>query len=407
MPYRKHDKPTTGNPRGYMYSDSFPISKGASGLQYISTMQHADGVTLQALVQQLGYFNPDGYNIVHVDGGFANFAGTKDASGPQAFYGVGCQTYNSWLLFPLGMTPGQINNSTASLQIVRAPQTCNASTIFVPSFSPSHYVGPLTYSRPGISPIDSVVTYHYTNATPLEAGQTVGGNYEVTYWTDIYGLTRWETWGRVVDGGQPNTTCNGGTYVTDGWGTQWVRTDCRDWTYLSFTDGSNETVAFNPNSVMLDSPFQSDNQLLNSDFTTGIANWSRYSGDLQINWQRILNPNNNRWSLSFSCLNACSGDVLFQNRTLVNTAGKTKISYGGQMWVTSGTGGGHFQLFQFNASGALITSDTNVVTLNTNQEKQYTKEVTLNSNTKSVIWAFYPYNNTKQYHVVNPWVSLR
>jgi hypothetical protein len=168
-------------------------------------------------------------------------SGTRDAAGyRQTFFGPGCRPYNGWVLFPVSflqkLQPGAsgrgvfpIHGDYYEQNGEPYPGRCGPNTRFVSntlttwSFVPGLVFGGLNGTPE--KRIDAVVSTH---GFPLSGESHPHISFERFYFTDLYGLTRWEAWKLPTDVPNSPTTCGGRTEM-EYQGVAFRLAQCRDW----------------------------------------------------------------------------------------------------------------------------------------------------------------------------------
>lgn len=439
LPYRKHDYVTTGNPNGYQFSDSIALPADVNGAtQYLSTMRFADGITAEALANiNPPDVNPDGYNFILNKGNYVSFIGTKDSTGVQPFYNNSCGREDSWVLFPPNIQEGSVYSATPMLTILSPTGVCNPSTtLFVPSYSPSQMFANFTFTSG--KTMRTIIAKHYNGSSVADAAAHPLRAFEVDYFTDIYGLSRWENWRRVADfcganlndsdgvGGNDDprwsylcsnsaplvwTGCNGLT--TDG---TWVRSDCRDWTYVDVTDKYAKNINYSPYSVKVDAPtFFDTNLLKNTDFrinygSTGF-DWLMYNPGsfTYLNTERDSRSGRRRFSFQRGPTNV---DYAIYQRisnlsAIPKVAGSNRLQFGVQASMKPGSANGTALLALFQLGGPKGTVATQfTINLDQDVDAQFFKTVDFAPGTTELIVAIYPSHTGKVYQLTNAWLNF-
>ncbi len=230
LPYHKHDT------NYVQISDSYRIADPWGRVRVAQTMAYT-----QYLPQNGGQvtFNPNhgGYSLIGADGAYIGIMGTHDQTGGfQPFFSIGCNTRDSWVLFPssFGATPNQAFSWIAS-------PSCN----FPAGATPGTYANTFTVWTPwpvwvtytNGKTLLTMIAYHYAHQTQDIGSITMDGvdSGEFFYFTREYGMTRWEAWQSVnnnpngVNVGNGSPQCNGIQNTTWGYSNPAARIDCRDW----------------------------------------------------------------------------------------------------------------------------------------------------------------------------------
>jgi hypothetical protein len=189
---------------------------GASEFLQDVSVQSTDPVSGYGFI--MGSSGPDGISFNDAYNYFANGATTGGLPNPPV-----CKTAdpyssarfaNSWLvgLSPVSAAlPGPIQFATVNLQVVTPTQFAADQTNGVTCSTP--YVGSFHIWRTdwymffsGYQ-LPAVIAAHYTQANADNAGPGGAQEMERTYWTQQFGLSRWEKWTRddlVLNGVAPN-----------------------------------------------------------------------------------------------------------------------------------------------------------------------------------------------------------
>ncbi len=300
---------TVGDPLPYFRHDqSYSLSNRSLGFQRFSAYPIIDyGVnnspSIAAVMDgDFNYATPygtfeaedgDGGDLYRVIDGWVSGGITRDGGGySQTFLGSHCKPYGGWVFFPASflneITPGArstvrstVRSSVSTLQGryweqngESWPGVCN----------PSHFVTTLTewYFDPNATfgekrrpssillppkTIPSIVSTHgYPNGL------------ERFYFTNMYGLTRWETWGRATSTDpfyeargnkpRPEPDCLGTTTMTHR-GLDYIRSGCRDWSFVQIKSPPVPPPPW---------PHPSANLLKNWHFVDTLAPWQSTGG---------------------------------------------------------------------------------------------------------------------------------
>lgn len=335
LPYHRHDQPGPGAPLGYQRHDSFPRPLGPTGRRFVHTFDFAP----------FGEYNPDhdGYDVVEADGAMASIVGTRDPVGlAQTFFGPGCALDDSWLLFPTAspLVPGE---RTAQLVLVGWERARQA----FPGRCPGRLDQALT--RYAVRDVDfggvlgsrvrrlqALVVDHYGGAAVATADHI-----ERFYFTGLYGLSRWERWGRT---GTPRAEgCAGPT--TEG---GFIRVDCRDWTHI-VPDPDPYPAAAWP------TPYADANLVTNHDFADGTARaWERLGQSTTgAVTNRSVIVDGNGAHMAANCAGPCSpGQCIYQDVPRGGLSGSFR--FGGRFWSEGGPGAIEFVVFQRTATATLV-----------------------------------------------------
>ena len=105
-----------------------------------------------------------------------------------------------------------------------------SGTLTTWSFEPGDTFGGMNGAR--MKRIDAIVSTH---GFPLHAPPGARFGLERFYFTDLYGLTRWEAWKPAADVPNPSTTCRGPTEMLYR-GVAFRLKQCRDWSAVEVFD---------------------------------------------------------------------------------------------------------------------------------------------------------------------------
>ncbi len=245
MPYLRHDQPAPGHSNGFQRHDSYPLAD-----------RHFGGV-VSANDMDFDYHEPygvmhpgdgDGYDVYQVEGRYVTGSGTRDAAGyRQTFFGIDCKPWNGWVFFPVSFL-GELRPAASGSGVFPIhgdyyeqdgesyPGHCGPETRFGSgtlttwSFEPGDTFGGMNGAR--MKRIDAIVSTH---GFPLHAPPGARFGLERFYFTDLYGLTRWEAWKPAADVPNPSTTCRGPTEMLYR-GVAFRLKQCRDWSAVEVFD---------------------------------------------------------------------------------------------------------------------------------------------------------------------------
>ena len=206
MPYLRHDMPgrNGSHPLGFQRHDAYPLVD----LHY--------GGIFSANDYDFGYSSPygrfepgdgDGFDVYRVWRGYATGGGTRDGAGySQSFFGPECKPFGGWVFFPVSflkdLKPGAEGSGVFPIRGdyweqkgETWPGRCEPGKGFSTtqttqwSFEPSHRFGGVNGAKTKI--IDAIVSTHGLPVSPTAQPHF---HLERFYFTDMYGLTRWEVW---------------------------------------------------------------------------------------------------------------------------------------------------------------------------------------------------------------------
>lgn len=305
--------------------------------------------------------NPaDGIDTIEANGTDVSITGTQNnLSGFLPLWNPSCTHDDTWKLFPVTAAPGANGSATSSLSF-----SVSCPTGFASALNLWHYYSakePTTYTSG--KQLQSLVVWHYDNADPNKAG-----SFEQLYFTKEYGVTRWEAWQTrsncaAVAAAQglneanyckPETSgmCNGVNTLSNVWGKDYFRVDCRD-----FTNTQNLSIPFNPLTNTFGGGLVfSKNLLTAGDFAQG------HSNGWQLNSQTVLsvlNQNTDKnWYLSMQCKSSCSADSkVYQDVSAATLSGTINLQYGAIIGASEDATA-DISISLLDAQGAVVVSKT-------------------------------------------------
>jgi hypothetical protein len=225
LPYHNIDQ------TGAQQNDALPGRDRAGREIYFHTFDYAP----------FGVFNlydgSDGFDTYVVRDGWVSSPDTRDGGGfGTVFFGGRCSLGSGWVYFPEKgfLSGGEVRQPIAVRYWEQSgedfPGSCPAgystdtltSWKFVPAFPFGGLGGALT------KPMDAMVSHHgFRDGKAFLAN----GHMEVFYFTEQYGLTRWEVWTPIAQGGAPSSDC-AGTGPFDYRGMRFIVRYCHDWSRL-------------------------------------------------------------------------------------------------------------------------------------------------------------------------------
>lgn len=240
MPYLRHDQPGKDgdHPNGFQRLDSHPIID-----VHTQTIIAANDFDFD-YVEPYGPMHPgdgDGFDVYRVANGYTSGGGTRDGSGySQTFFGPDCEPYGGWVFFPVSFLRSLRSGAAGrGIFAVRGvyweqngepwPGTCQSGqgfawdTLTTWEFAPAHPFGGVNGAA--TKHIDAIISTH---GLPMQRGPRPQFHLERFYFTDLYGLTRWEVWAPNSDRVKATENCAGDTQMTYE-GSSFILTDCRDW----------------------------------------------------------------------------------------------------------------------------------------------------------------------------------
>jgi hypothetical protein len=278
IPYLRHDQPGKGgdHPNGFQRLDSHPILDVHS-----NTVVAANDFDFDYF-EPYGPMHPgdgDGFDVYRVADGYASGGGTRDGSGySQSFFGSDCKPYGGWVFFPVGflqsLRSGASGRGVFPIRGVyweqnaepwpgncRTDQGFSSNTLTTWEFAPAHPFGGANGAV--TKSIDAIISTH---GLPMQRRPRSQFHLERFYFTDLYGLTRWEAWVPRSDGMRTTENCAGDTEMTYE-GISFSLADCRDWSLVQLIDPPRPRWPW---------PYPEANLLRNWHFDhEGIAPWQR------------------------------------------------------------------------------------------------------------------------------------
>ena len=246
MPYLRHDMPgrNGSHPLGFQRHDAYPLVD----LHY--------GGIFSANDYDFGYSSPygrfepgdgDGFDVYRVWRGYATGGGTRDGAGySQSFFGPECKPFGGWVFFPVSflkdLKPGAEGSGVFPIRGdyweqkgETWPGRCEPGKGFSTtqttqwSFEPSHRFGGVNGAKTKI--IDAIVSTHGLPVSPTAQPHF---HLERFYFTDMYGLTRWEVWYPKGEKDAKPSCADNPEMSFHGIG--FVETACRDWSATEIFD---------------------------------------------------------------------------------------------------------------------------------------------------------------------------
>ena len=272
----------------------------------------------------LNQFKPgsgDGYDIYVVGDGWASASQTRNGgSFSTTFFSPGCKPYNGWLFFPSNIS---MNSSPGTTTSGIWGNNWEQNGENWPGICPSTYGSSQTdwYPAPNFPFGNTPDKTKTLNAMVVIKGYAPGSQLQVFYFTELYGVTRWEVWTPAGQNPVPgNFSCNGSRSYNR-YGVDFTVTACRDWSSVNVLAVPNLPAVW---------PVPDQNLLQNFHFGTGITPWQRSGNSAEgnlINWS-LLNsttPLDSAHSqtgsgvryLATNCSGTCTGQqMIYQDVTI-------------------------------------------------------------------------------------------
>jgi hypothetical protein len=402
LPYHKTDY------QGYQISDSYPINDLNGIAKGVQTYFFTSELNTDSLFLNQVHFNtvpalstgpsgppPAGYNILGTDGAHIFFSGTGDGTAYwQPWWTSSCQA-RGWLTLPVATMP--IAYGGANSPAKNYPNCTGATDLNTVEWNSTNY----TYATGKTIP--TAYEFHYYDGY---------AGFEANYFTEIYGVTRFESWlsNTYASGPDPDAqaACPNSTYTASLHGKTMYMTGCRDWTTIV-----QPSAPWNPNATSPSDPlvqnwtvdplYTSTNILQNTHMggttlapaTCPLTPWQRsYTAPSVLNWAFVdagvpfTHPSKiYTCILEFSIPQAWTNQAVYQQQNILSQSGT--YSYGAMLWMNSGTGTMDVQVIQRDAGLNLVTAD--VFTANvTTTPHTFVSTFTMNSATRWVYFVMYP-----------------
>ena len=381
MPYFRHSPPgrNGSHPLGVQRVDAYPlIDLRYGGVISANDFDYDfDG--------PYGHFKPgggDGYDVYKVWNGYVSVSGTRDRNGySTTFFGPECQPFGGQILFPVsflkelapgeeGTAPRRVHGDYWEQEGEPWPGRCDASTRFLLKattiwfFEPAHRFGGIRGSRTKI--MDAVVA---TLGLPNRLAPQQSFHLERFYFTDMYGMTRFEAWWPK---GQKelNPACADNPEMTYH-GIGFVATACTD---ISATD------LLDPPRPRFPWPYPQTNLLSNWHFAeASLAPWQHEpaAADNGLDWnvdvsRTELDTRHSRQEggvkfLRIDCREDCARSTVYQDIPASRTGGATRFDYGfSAVGGSDGTGVVNASLSLLDQTGQVLWSDSFDATVENN-----------------------------------------
>jgi hypothetical protein len=392
MPYVRHDMPgrNGSHPHGFQRRDAYPLVD----LHY--------GGIISANDADFDYSTPygrvkpgdgDGFDVFRVWRGYATGGGTRDGAGySQTFFGPECKPFGGWVFFPVSFLEDlRAGAEAGGVFPVRGdrweqegapwPGRCepgkgfSTTTTTQWSFEPAHRFGGVNGAKTKI--MDAIVS---TFGLPVSPAAQPHYHLERFFFTDMYGLTRFEGWfpkGRR----EPNPACAANPEMTYR-GIKYVATQCRDWSATEILDPPRERFPW---------PYPEINLLSNWHFDQEtLAPWrseepAQGGHSLELTIGASHSALDTRFAprgggvrfLEIGCPGGCAGDsVIYQDIPVERLGGATRFDYGFSA-VADGAGPGAMtaSLSLRDGRGQPLWSDSFTATV----QKEYRGKTTAES----------------------------
>jgi len=355
---------------GRQISDSYTLFDSQGQELYLHTFDYEPFNTFNL------YDGSDGYDIYHInsENGVVSVSNTKDGGGyGSTFFGDNCEFGDGWTLFPSNITElGTIGEGYWPISGVyweqdsqnypgRCPDGYSRNTLTAWEVLENFSFGGVNDNP--VKEMDTLVSWHGfetdDGVTPT-ASFLSQGHLEVFYFTQQYGIARWEVWvpsvsaaarsGRI--GGSPGE-CSGSTDAIFK-GVQFDITNCHDWTNVQLVDTPAAPLWPVVNANLLQH-FHFDAGLSDTDTKTGIWHRTGSSSDgHELNWSlrtsTAASDANNGKGTAYVAINCgtdgASGGIcgaagaqgIYQDLPLSQTVSGCQYLYGANIRPESGEG---------------------------------------------------------------------
>eukprot|EP00602_Paraphysomonas_sp_CaronLab_P003780 CAMPEP_0185033064 /NCGR_PEP_ID=MMETSP1103-20130426/21690_1 /TAXON_ID=36769 /ORGANISM="Paraphysomonas bandaiensis, Strain Caron Lab Isolate" /LENGTH=450 /DNA_ID=CAMNT_0027569201 /DNA_START=315 /DNA_END=1667 /DNA_ORIENTATION=- len=360
---------------GNQICDSYPLLDASGNVMYIHTFDYAP---FNVFNQHSG---SDGYDVYVTSKGALSISSTKDGGGyGSTFFGEGCEVGNGWALFPTsnitesseGYWPisGRYWERDGQNWPGECPTGYSTNTLTLWEMVSDYTFGGINGNNE--KSIDTLISYHgYETDDGITPTQNFldNGHLEVFYFTQLYGLTRWEVWVPTESSsGNPSPDCNGpgtGSFKSQ----SFVIENCHDW--------SNIVLLSEP--VLPEWPVVNANLLKHFHFDSGLLDadkgpgyWYRFGlstdGNL-INWSIMTSsdgPDTNMKYLAMNC-GAAEGahcgeagtQAIYQDIPISKSFIEQQQSflYGANVRTAAGSGSFSIVLQVLNNEGSVLWQD--------------------------------------------------
>jgi hypothetical protein len=441
LPYHKVDMARV------QISDSFPIKDDRGISVAVQSYYYANYTTVGAFNPALdktspagAFFNgayPDprfpnmvhfdaehgGYNIIGADAYDVFFRGTYDAGGGwQPWWTANCEA-KGWKLFP---------NSAAAFSYggMNAP-------------SEHHPDCPGQISTQAANAEWNSVEFTFASGKRLQAIYDFFyapgyGAIEVNYFTQEYGVTRWEAW-RIKDNGQVTdpyfkNQCPNSVYEISQHGRTYYMADCRDWSTIVYPPtrwnpyGTGVNVGTTSYALPLTWPvdplYTGTNILKNTHIggpysnngprSCATVNWDRVNSPTVVNWtfddrQNTPFTNTGNCTLRFSTPAAQNGQNIFQRQARPSLSGV--YSYGGMFWAPfladNETALVRVAVEQRDLYGRKVGTDASFTASLSKKPATFSADFKLEDRTSQLVYRIYPLTPNKEYEFTGAWIAKK
>jgi hypothetical protein len=212
------------NQTGNLWSDSFILSDAQGEPLFFRSFDWGPTFGLWSN-------NVDGYDTYALNDGWVAINATKSGdSGGQTFFGANCSRDTAWLSFPLDnfLTGGTYHSQIGGRNWEQAgksfPGPCPMKYYPLQTDWRLQHAFPFGGKGQPKKIMDTLVSFHdFQN----NQNYVSNGHMEVYYFTQQYGLTRWEFWTPAQQGTKPTPNCDVQPTVSFN-GLTFVVQDCQD-----------------------------------------------------------------------------------------------------------------------------------------------------------------------------------
>lgn len=417
LPYHKTDF------LGLQISDSYPIADRNGISKAVQTYFFTANLNTDPRFPNMPHFYPyaGGYNIVGADASYIYFRGTFDQSGGwQPWWTSNCQA-KGWLQFP--NSSGALSYGSAASPTQYYPSCPGAINTAASTVEWNRYN--FTYATG--KTLDSLAGYHFAPGY---------GALEINYYTQQYGVTRWEAWipGTNQTPQGIKNQCPNVAYNAVFHGTQFYMADCRDWSKISplttFWDPDGASPSDPYNLIWQVDPLYNSQNLLKNTWIGGpytnygspqcsTVNWNRINTPAVVNWVWDPTPpstpstsapftTHGNCALRFSTPAAFGGQAIYQQVNIA-AGGNGTHTFGAMLWAPYWHTGQTKPLItlaviQRDSSGGLLDS----VQFNahqTNLPAYFAATFQMNPATTSLTFTIYPKTPNTEFEITGAWAA--
>lgn len=240
---------------GSQVSDSYPLLDSKGNVIYFHSFDYEPF----NVYNQWG--GSDGYDVYKFDNGMIGISNTQDGGGfGSTFFGASCNMGSGWQLFPSNISCTNTTNSSSGSYNTHncsisgqgqwpisgvyweqegedfpgnCPKSYSKNTLTSWEVQPSFLFGGKNYNPTKVMP--TLVSYHgfeTDDGINPTASFLAQAHLEVFYYTQFYGLTRWEVWQPLAqnppNNGNVEKQCSGSAEATYK-NVKFIKIDCHDW----------------------------------------------------------------------------------------------------------------------------------------------------------------------------------